>query len=163
MKKILLAIFATSVSFSALAAFPAEQVWEATHTNSQQVCGIDYSNTKAAGQILTKDESNTDSSKAIQFDLKANTKKVAWKITEAKITDNAGRFNFNDDLTTITDLTQTSLYVNNVEYAWSQAKQDHTVDSKDKIRLAPKINLDATEFPVGTTKIQGKIVVTCSN
>lgn len=166
MKKIYLlgaVALASSLSISANAAFPAEQVWEATHTNTQQVCGIDYSNSATTGQILTKGESNTDSSKAIQFDLKSNTKNLNWKITEAKIVDNAGRFDFNDDLLTVNDRNLTSLYVNNVEYDWSQATQNHSVDPKAKIRLAPKINLDATEFPLGTTKVQGKIVVTCSN
>lgn len=165
MKKIAIlgTILASSMTITANAAFPAEQVWEATHTNNQQVCGIDYSSSATTGQILTKGESNTDSSKAIQFDLKSNTTQMNWKITEAKVVDNAGRFEFNDDLLTITDRSQTSLYVNNVEYDWSQVNQNHSVDPKAKIRLAPKINLDATEFPLGTTKIQGKIVVTCSN
>lgn len=165
MKKIAIlgAILASSITLTANAAFPAEQVWEATHTNTQQVCGIDYSNSATTGQILTKGEANTDSAKAIQFDLKSNTAKMNWKITEAKVVDNAGRFNFKDDLLTVTDRSQTSLYVNNVEYDWSQVNQNHSVDPKAKIRLAPKINLDATEFPLGTTKIQGKIVVTCSN
>lgn len=165
MKKIAIlgAILASSMTLTANAAFPAEQVWEATHTNTQQVCGIDYSNSATTGQILTKGEANTDSAKAIQFDLKSNTAKMNWKITEAKVVDNAGRFNFNNDLLTVTDRSQTSLYVNNVEYDWSQVNQNHSVDPKAKIRLAPKINLDATEFPLGTTKIQGKIVVTCSN
>lgn len=165
MKKIAIlgAILASSMTLTANAAFPAEQVWEATHTNTQQVCGIDYSNSATTGQILTKGEANTDSAKAIQFDLKSNTAKMNWKITEAKVVDNAGRFNFKDDLLTVTDRSQTSLYVNNVEYDWSQVNQNHSVDPKAKIRLAPKINLDATEFPLGTTKIQGKIVVTCSN
>lgn len=166
MKKIHLlgaALLASAMSFTAQAAFPAEQVWEATYTNTQQVCGIDYSNSSTTGQILTKGETNTDSDKAIQFDLKSNTKNVAWKITEAKVVDNAGRFDFSDNLLTVNDRTKTSLYVNNIEYDWTQATQNHTVKPKDKIRLAPKINLDATEFPQGTTKIQGKIVVTCSN
>ena len=165
MKKIAIlgAILASSMTLTANAAFPAEQVWEATHTNTQQVCGIDYSNSATTGQILTTGEANTDSAKAIQFDLKSNTAKMNWKITEAKVVDNAGRFNFKDDLLTVTDRSQTSLYVNNVEYDWSQVNQNHSVDPKAKIRLAPKINLDATEFPLGTTKIQGKIVVTCSN
>ena len=88
---------------------------------------------------------------------------MSWKITEAKITDNAGRFDFNDDLLKVTDRKQSSLFVNNKEYDWSQVTQEQPVDPKAKIRLAPKINLDATEFPLGTTKIQGKIVVTCSN
>lgn len=162
-KKLLSAALLMSASVAAIAAFPSEKVWEATHTNTQQVCGIDYSNSVTNGQILTKGESNTDGAKAIQFDLKANTRQIGWKITEAKITDNAGRFNFSDDLLTISDKNQTSLIVNNVEYDWIQAGQNHNVDPKSKIRLAPKINLDATEFPLGTTKIQGKIVVTCSN
>lgn len=162
-KKILLSI-ALVTSTSAMAAFPAEQVWEATHTNTNQVCGIHYPNGSiATGQILTKGESNTDSSKAIVFDLKSNTKAMSWKITEAKITDNAGRFDFNDDLLKVTDRNQSSLFVNNREYDWSQVTQEQPIDPKAKIRLAPKINLDATEFPLGTTKIQGKIVVTCSN
>lgn len=162
-KKILLSI-ALVTSTSAMAAFPAEQVWEATHTNNRQVCGIHYPNgSTATGQILTKGESNTDSSKAIVFDLKSNTKAMSWKITEAKITDNAGRFDFNDDLLKVTDRNQSSLFVNNREYDWSQVTQEQPIDPKAKIRLAPKINLDATEFPLGTTKIQGKIVVTCSN
>lgn len=162
-KKILLSI-ALVTSTAAMAAFPAEQVWEATHTNTHQVCGIHYPNGSiATGQILTKGESNTDSSKAIVFDLKSNTKAMSWKITEAKITENAGRFDFNDDLLKVTDRNQSSLFVNNKEYDWSQVTQEQPVDPKAKIRLAPKINLDATEFPLGTTKIQGKIVVTCSN
>ena len=45
----------------------------------------------------------------------------------------------------------------------SSISHAQSVDPKAKICLAPKINLDATEFPLGTTKIQGKIVVTCSN
>ena len=159
-KKLIIAslFIAPSICFAA-----NEQVWEATHTNTQQVCGIDYANSKGAGQILTKGESNTDSSKAIEFKLKANTQRITWKITEAKVVENAGRFDFDDNLLNVNNKELTSLYVNNTEYDWSQSQQDHNIGTKDKIRLAPKINLDATEFPLGTTKIQGKIVVTCSN
>lgn len=166
MKKIYLlgaALVASAMSLTTQAAFPSEQVWEATRTNSQQVCGIDYTNSSKVGQILVKGEAGTDGEGAIEFDLKSNTRQMAWKVTEAKLVENAGRFNFNDDLLTVNDRNQTSLYVNNTEYDWSQVSQDHPVDPKAKIRLAPKINLDATEFPTGTTKIQGKIVVTCSN
>lgn len=163
LKKLLVVATFSLCASMANASFPTEQVWEATHTNTQQVCGIDYSNSKGTGQILTKGEQGTDTAKAIQFDLKANTRTLSWKITEAKIVDNAGRFDFSDNLMTITDRTQTSLFVNNTEYDWSQSAQAHVVDPRSKLKLAPKINLDATEFPLGTTKIQGKIVVTCSN
>lgn len=144
-------------------AMPKEQVWEATHTNTQQVCGIDYSGSRASGQILTKGEQGTDSDKAISFKMKANTRHMTWKITEAKIVDNSGQFDFDDDLLKVSQKDLTSLYVNNVEYDWTSVRTDQVTNPKATLKLAPKINLDATEFPLGTTKIQGKIVVTCTN
>lgn len=162
-KKLLLSTALVLSTASAMAAFPSEQVWEATHTNNQQVCGINSASSNASGQILTKGESSTDGAKAIVFDLKSNTKNMSWKITEAKITDNAGRFDFNDNLLQVKDRNQSSLFVNNTEYDWERVGEEQSVDPKAKLRLAPKINLDATEFPLGQTKIQGKIVVTCSS
>lgn len=165
LKSITLAAIAISAATmsTAYAGWAGEQVWEAVHTNTQQVCGIDANSGTASGQILTAGETGTDSGKAIEFKLKANTRNMTYKITEAKLVENTGRFDFADNLLTVGDAAKTSLFVNNQEINWTAANQDRSVDPKGKIRLAPKINLDATEMPVGTTKIQGKIVVTCSN
>ena len=166
MKKILIAV-ATSMaltSVSAFADYPSEQVWNATLTNNQITCGIDYANANQTGGILTSSESSTDTAKAVVFNVKANTSVVDWKITEAKLTQNTGRFDFDDNLMNVGDKTKTSLFVNNQEYAWTDAAQNQQLAQGVKvIRLAPKINLAQEEFPTGTTTIQGKIVVSCSN
>lgn len=147
---------------TANAGFAGEQVWEATLNNQQKVCGIDYAGNNGQGTILTKGESSTDTSKAISFNLKSNTRNMTWKVTEAKLVEGQGRFDFDDNLLNVGDKAKTSLFVNNSEYEWTSVNQERSVDPKGKINLAPRINLDATEFPLGTTKIQGKIVVTCS-
>lgn len=153
------------VSLNASAAFPGEQVWNASITNNQITCGIDYPNgSPIEGGILTAGESGTDGSKAITFNLRTNTPTVAWKLTEAKIVNNTGRYSFGDDLTQISSTADTSVYVNNTEYSWAQAMQAHNVNSNTTVvKLAPKINMDQSLMPVGTTRIQGKIVVICSN
>lgn len=153
------------ISAAASAAFPGEQVWNATLTNTQQTCGIDYNNgTVQTGGILVNGEQGTDTSKAINFLIKANTPNVTWAVTESHLVSNTGRFAFSDDLTTISSKTQTSVFVNNTEYSWSEATQAHSVAGTTKaLNLAPKIYLDTQEFPTGTTTIQGKVKVVCSN
>lgn len=111
---------------------------------------------------MTKNGQGTDTNKAITFQVKANTHDVYWKITEAKLIDNREAFDFNEDLMTQATKDQTSVFVNNRELAWADAKVDHYIKKQDKyIKIAPKINLDDTDMPYGTTRIQGKIIVTC--
>lgn len=145
------------------AGFAGEQVWEATLNNQQKVCGIDYAGNNGQGTILTKGESSTDTNKAIAFNLKSNTRNASWKITEAKLVEGNGRFDFDDNLLNVGDKSKTSLFLNNSEYEWTSVQQERNVDPRGQIKLAPRINLDQTEFPLGTTKIQGKIVITCAN
>lgn len=161
----IIALFMITLSTSVLAAYPSEQVWNASITNNQITCGIDYPNgSPIEGGILTAGESGTDGSKAITFNLRTNTPTVAWKLTEAKIVNNTNRYSFGDDLTQISSTSDTSVYVNNTEYSWAQAMQTHNVNSNTTVvKLAPKINMDQSLLPTGTTRIQGKIVVICSN
>lgn len=143
---------------------PQEQVWEATINNLQRVCGVEYNGAKSIGGILTKNEQGTDNSKAITFRVKANTQDVYWKITEAKIIENQQGYDFNADLMTQATKANTSLFVNNREYAWADTRQEQYIQKQDKyIKLAPKINMDESELPFGTTKVQGKLVVTCGS
>lgn len=152
-------------SSAAMAGYTGEQVWNASITNTQQTCGIDFANNASqTGGILVSNEQGSDNSKAIDFLLKANTANVTWAITEAHLTSNTGRFAFADDLTTVNDKSQTSVYVNNQEYSWTDATQPHTIAGNTKqINIAPKINMDQTSMPLGTSVIQGKLKVTCSN
>lgn len=165
MKSFFTAILLSVFAFSAQAAFPGEQVWNASITNNQMTCGIDYAGgTPVEGGILTKGESGTSNSKAITFDIKANVQQVSWKITEAKLVQNTGRFNFDDNLLNVNDKDKTSIYINDQEYSWPDAAQNKQLQSGVKVvKLAPKINLDQDSFPMGTTRITGKIVVTCAN
>lgn len=153
--------FAAASTASAVQA-PSEQVWEATINNSQRVCGVEYDGARTIGGILTKNEQGTDNSKAITFRVKANTHDVYWKITEAKIVENAQMFDFSDNLLTQTTKENTSVFVNGREYAWNDVRVDQYMKKTDKfIKIAPKLNMDETELPYGTTKIQGKLMVTC--
>lgn len=149
--------------FTSVAQADTSQTFDAYVQNTQQICGINYSNSKTSGEILTKGEQGTDSSKAIEFTVKSNTRYMTWKITEAHIVENADRFNFNPNLLLDTDRNDTSVYVNNNEYDWGQAQQENQITPNGLLKIAPKINLDATELPLGSTHIQGKIVITCSN
>ncbi|WP_368762023.1 hypothetical protein [Klebsiella pneumoniae] len=165
MKKSILTIVLALASTSALADFPGEQVWNASISNNQVTCGIDYPNgSPIEGGILTAGESGTDTGKAITFLLRTNTANASWKLTEAKLVSNTGRFTFGDDLTAISSKTDTSVFINNAEYSWSEALQAHNLGTNAKtLKLAPKINMEQQYLPTGTTRIQGKIVVTCSN
>lgn len=166
LRKLILGVIsvAAAIAFnSAYAGFAGEQVWEATLNNQQKVCGIDYAGNNGQGTILTKGESSTDTNKAIAFNLKSNTRNASWKVTEAKLVEGQGRFDFDDNLLNVGDKNKTSLFVNNSEYEWTAVQQERSVDPKGQLKLAPRINLDQTEFPLGTTKIQGKIVITCAN
>ena len=131
MKSLVLTAIAMTMSASALAVSSGEQVWNASLTNTQEVCGIDYPTpgSPVEGSILTAGESGTDGDKAITFNLRTNTAKVAWKITEAKLVENTGRFSFPDDLMQISNQDETSIYVNNSQYAWNQAGQEHDIGS----------------------------------
>ena len=153
------------MSIPAHAAFPGEQVWDAEISNSQQTCGIDYpSGSTRVGGILTQGETGSTGAKGITFDLKTNAKNMSWKITEAKLTQNTGRYDFDDNLMNVSDVSKTSIFVNDQEYAWSQVNQERVLTAKAKtLTLAPKINVLQQDLPLGTTHIQGKIVVTCSN
>ncbi len=161
MKKIMIAIALLSTTAFANAA--SEQVWNASLTNSQITCGIDYTGgTPVEGGILTANESGTNTSKAISFTLIANTQNVNWQITEAKLVQNTGRFDFSDNLLSVNDKTKTSVYINDQEYAWPDAAQAKALASNSRvIKLAPKINLEQSAYPLGTTRIQGKIVINC--
>lgn len=53
--------------------------------------------------------------------------------------------------------------MNNQEFAWADAKQEHSVPKQSEIKLVPKINMEQQDLPYGTTTIQGKLVVTCTN
>ncbi len=166
LRKIALATIAISTFASATMAnavnAPGEQVCEAVYKPSQGVCGVEYNTCYQIGGILTKNEQGTDSNKAITFRVKANTQDVYWKITEAKLTDNRESFDFNENLMTQVTKDKTSVFVNNREHAWADTKVDQYIQKQDKfIKIAPKINLDDTDMPYGTTRIQGKIVVTC--
>ena len=166
LRKIALATIAISTFASATMAnavnAPGEQVWEEVYKQSNRVCGVEYNGGYQVGGILTKNEQGTDTNKAITFRVKANTHDVYWKITEAKLTDNRDAFDFNENLMTQVTKDQTSVFVNNRELAWADAKVDQYIQKQDKyIKIAPKINLDDTDMPYGTTRIQGKIVVTC--
>lgn len=166
LRKIALATIAISTLVSATIAnavnAPGEQVWEAVYTQNNRVCGVEYNSGYQVGGILTKNEQGTDTNKAITFQVKANTHDVYWKITEAKLIDNREAFDFNENLMTQVNNEKTSVYVNNREFSWADAKVDQYIQKQDKyIKIAPKINLDDTDMPYGTTRIQGKIVVTC--
>lgn len=165
LRRIALAVTTISLFASATANAvnaPNEQVWEAVYQNNNRVCGVEYNSGYQVGGILTKNEQGTDTNKAITFQVKANTQDVYWKITEAKLIDNRDAFDFNENLMTQVTKDQTSVFVNNRELAWADAKVDQYIQKKDKyIKLVPKINLDETDMPYGTTRIQGKIVVTC--
>ncbi|MEQ5091643.1 hypothetical protein ABN224_16755 [Providencia rettgeri] len=164
MKKKTLTFFVVLTPFSVLADYPSEQIWNASITNTQISCGIDYPNgSPVEGEILTAGESGTDN-KAITFLLRYNTPQASWKLTEANIISNNGRFNFSDNLTSISTKNDTSLFVNNAEFTWAEASQAHNITGNAKIlKLAPKINMDKQFLPTGLTRIQGKIVITCSN
>ena len=167
MKKLIatLTVIGALMSIPAHAAFPGEQVWDAEISNSQQTCGIDYpSGSTRVGGILTQGETGSTGSKGITFYLKTNAKNMSWKITEAKLTQNTGRYDFDDNLMNVSDVSKTSIFVNDQEYAWSQVNQERVLTAKAKtLTLAPKINMLQQDLPLGTTHIQGKIVVTCSN
>lgn len=166
LRKIALATIAISTFASATMAnavnAPQEQVWEAVIQNNNRVCGVEYNGGKQVGGILTKAEQGTDSGKAITFRVKANTHDVYWKITEAKLIDNRDAYDFNENLMLQATKELTSVFVNNREYAWGDVQTPQYIQKKDKyIKLAPKINMDESDLPYGTTRIQGKIVVTC--
>lgn len=158
-------IATTAILFASASAmaFPSEQVWEAQITNNQRVCGVEYKNGYAKGGILVKGEQGTDNGKALVFKLKANTPQVTWKITEAKLIENRTEFDFDENLMNIQTKDKTSVYVNNKEYAWADTKQEQSVPKQTEIKLVPKINMEQQDLPYGTTTIQGKLVVTCTN
>ena len=80
------------------------------------------------------------------------------------MTQNTGRYDFDDNLMNVSDVSKTSIFVNDQEYAWNQVNQERVLTAKAKtLTLAPKINMLQQDLPLGTTHIQGKIVVTCSN
>lgn len=168
MKKTIIAslvLLASATSTSAFAGFTGEQVWNAAITNTQQTCGIDYANgTQTDAGILVAGETGSSGSKAIDFTVKANTANIDWKITETHLVENTGRFSFPDSMVGISDTSLTSVFVNDTEYAWANAAQDHVIPNNVKtIAIAPKINMDQADLPVGETKIQAKLVLTCSN
>lgn len=166
LRSILVAMVTGSFLFSATvanASFPSEQVWEAQIQNNQRVCGVEYKNGYAKGGILVKGETGTDNGKAITFKLKANTPQVSWKITDAKLIDNRTEYDFDENLSNISTKDKTSVFVNNQEYSWVEAKQEHTVAKQTEVKLVPKINMEQQDLPYGTTTMQGKLVVTCSN
>lgn len=141
----------------------AEQVWDAEITNDTQTCQISNSNANHVGGILLKGESQSSGPKGIAFDLTTNAPILEWQLTEAKITQNAGRFPFPDDLMGISSTNETSVVINDQEYAWANVNQAHALPSGQKhLTLAPKINMDKQNLPTGTTHIQGKIVITCT-
>lgn len=164
-----LAILATGVALAAasLSAFAqtgkAEQVWDAEVVNDMQTCMLNNSNSSHVGGILLKGESQSSGPKGIAFDMTTNAPVLEWQLTEAKITQNAGRFPFADDLMTISSTNETSVVINDQEYAWANVNQAHALPSGTKhLTLAPKINMDKQNLPTGVTHIQGKIVITCS-
>lgn len=164
MKNVKFAVTALVLSLSSTAFAAQEMVWDAEYTQTQMSCGIDFANGQQTGGILLKGEQGTDNQKAVNFVLKSNTARQSWKLTEAKLTQNTGRFAFADNLMTISDRSQTSVFINNQEYAWSAAAQNQQIQGNSKtLAIAPKINLDAQEMPLGTTHIQGKVVLTCEN
>lgn len=172
MKKnaIIVATIASVLSSSAMAVnySATEQVWEAERNNTQLTCGIGFADgSPLRGTILAQNEQPSVGG-SVQFGFKTNANKITWKITEAKVTDNASNFTFSNDFFN-TDRNVTSLYasVNNAgynEYSWSDSHNDQNLPTKQgTIYLQPKINVPSEDFPLGTTKIQGKITVTCSN
>ncbi|QQV92184.1 hypothetical protein MOC16_gp272 [Klebsiella phage vB_KpM_FBKp24] len=159
--KIAVSVIALALTSSAFAA--NELVWDAEYNQTQISCGIDYANGVQVGGILLKGETGTNNSKAINFVLTSNTAQKNWRLTEAKLTQNTGRFDFADNLMTVSNRDQTSVFVNNVEYAWTDAAQAQNIAGNTKtLALAPKINLDAQQMPFGVTHIQGKLVLTCN-
>lgn len=156
-----ISVFASATVANAVNA-PSEQVWEASIQNLQRTCGVEYKNGYVRGGILVKGEQGTDNGKALAFKVKANTPQVSWKIIDAKLIDNRTSYDFNENLTQITTKDQTSVFVNNTEYSWSEAKQEHSVTKQSEIKLVPKINMEQQDLPYGTTTIQGKLVVTCA-
>ena len=159
--KVAVSVIALALSSSAFAA--NELVWDAEYNQTQISCGIDYANGVQVGGILTKGESGTDNSKAINFVLTSNTTQKNWRLTEAKLTQGTGQYDFADNLLTVSDRNKTSVFVNNVEYAWTDAAQAQNIAGNTKtLALAPKINLDQQGFAYGVTHIQGKIVLTCN-
>lgn len=166
-KLVLCAAILSSALFTtaANAAFANEQVWDAEITNTQQTCGLDYATgSTRVGGILTQNESQSSGPKGITMNLKTNAKNMSWKITEAKLTQNTGRFDFDDNLLNVSDVNKTSLVVNDREYAWTNVTSEQTLQTNSKtLTLAPKINMQQQDLPLGVTHIQGKIVVTCSN
>lgn len=142
-----------------------EQVWNAEINNTQKSCGIDFApGSTQVGGILLQGESQSSSQKGLTFNLTSNTRQTSWSITEAKITQNAGRFAFDDNLLNVGGTNLTSVVVNDKEYAWSQVNQERQLQSNERrITLAPKINMQQQELPLGTTRIQGKIVLTCAD
>lgn len=168
MKKVLSSIvLATVMAFSAASQaagdFPAEQVWEAQITNNARVCGLNYSAGSARiGEILTQSDA-LSSDRGVKFDVITNTREVSWKLTEAKITDMVSEYSFKgkDDLFQA-DRKDSSVVVNNREYAWADTKTPQVLQKSERtIAIAPKLNIDKQMLPVGTTKIQGKVVITC--
>lgn len=175
MKKtfIAVALAFTAVSFSVPAAVnytAGEQVWEAVRTNTQRTCGIGFTDgSPQVGTILASGEQANDGG-SVRFSYKTNANNISWKITEAKIVDMTNRFSFGDDLYNgNVDKKDSSLFasVNNAgynEFSWNDVKGDRNFPTRQgTINLQPKINVASEDFPLGTTKIQGKIVVTCSN
>lgn len=173
MKKIALvtAAIALAMSSSVMAATnysAGEQVWEAERNNTQRTCGIGMTDSSPQrGRILAQNEL-PDIGGSVQFGFKTNAQNITWKITEAKVTDNANFFSFAESFFS-TDKATTSLFasVNGGGYnelAWNDSRTPQTLQTKQgTIALQPKINVPGEDFPLGTTKIQGKITVTCSN
>lgn len=156
--------FALAPNYSA-----GEQVWEATRTNNQKVCGIGLTGSNQIGTILAAGET-ANSGGSVKYGFKTNANRISWKITEVKIVDNTRRFSFSDDLYNANlgiDVASLFTSVNGSgfhEIAWNDVKSDKYFDTRQGIiELQPKINVNAEDFPLGTTKIQGKIVVTCSD
>jgi|AGFT01.1.fsa_nt_gi hypothetical protein len=146
----------------------SEQVWEAQRTNNVKTCGIGFANgSTQIGRILAAGESASQDG-AVRFAFKTNANQISWKISEAKITDNANRFTFSNDL--LNTSTSTSSLFSSVngagftEQAWNVARNEQRLSTQSgTIDLQPKINVNAEDFPLGTTKVQGKIIVTCSD
>lgn len=159
-------LLACTLAFSAVSAnaYTTEQVWEAEIRNNQRVCGIEFDGGKKVGGILLKNEQGTNTEKAITFKVKSNVQDTYWKITEAKIIDNALEYSFEPNLMTQVTKENTSIFVNDREYAWKDTNVEQYLQKKDRqIKIAPKINMDLADLPYGTTRIQGKIVIVCSD
>lgn len=173
MKKINIAITAIALAFSATAMSAVnysagEQVWEAERNNTQRTCGIGISDgSPQRGRILAQNEQPNEGG-SVQFGFKTNAQNITWKITEAKVTDNANQFSFSESFFS-TEKSVTSLFasVNGTGYSelsWNDTRTPQALQTKQgTISLQPKINVPGEDFPLGTTKIQGKITVTCSN